>query len=39
MSDDTQQEQTVYNSSDTAAILKIQESTLRKYCIMLEEAG
>ncbi|MGE6632469.1 DUF3967 domain-containing protein [Bacillus sp. NPDC077027] len=39
MSGDTKQEQTVYNSSDTAAILKIQESTLRKYCIMLDEAG
>lgn len=39
MPDNTEQRQTVYNSSDTATMLKIQESTLRKYCIMLEEAG
>lgn len=31
--------QTVYNSSDVASLLKIQDSTLRKYALMLEEAG
>ncbi|MGF1438737.1 hypothetical protein ACQUW6_32090 [Bacillus thuringiensis] len=31
--------QLIYSSKDVAAILKIQESTLRKYCIMLEEVG
>lgn len=39
MSDAIDRKEIVYNSSDTAAMLKIQESTLRKYCIMLEEAG
>jgi DNA-binding transcriptional MerR regulator len=39
MSDDTNNNQTIYNSSDVATLLKIQESTLRKYCIMLEEHG
>uniref|UniRef100_UPI00402A62E4 DUF3967 domain-containing protein n=1 Tax=Bacillus sp. DX2.2 TaxID=3073452 RepID=UPI00402A62E4 len=31
--------QLVYISKDVAMMLKVQESTLRKYCIMLEEAG
>ncbi|EMA6344839.1 DUF3967 domain-containing protein [Bacillus cytotoxicus] len=31
--------QSIYVSKDVATILKIQESTLRKYCIMLEEHG
>lgn len=37
MTDNTKQN--IYTSSDMATLLKIQESTLRKYCIMLEEAG
>lgn len=39
MSGDTNQSEILYKSSDMATMLKIQESTLRKYCIMLEEAG
>lgn len=39
MTIDIQETQTVYNSNDVATLLKIQESTLRKYCLMLEEAG
>lgn len=39
MTSDIQETQTVYNSNDVATLLKIQESTLRKYCLMLEEAG
>lgn len=39
MADDTEQREILYKSSDMATMLKIQESTLRKYCIMLEEAG
>ncbi|MFY0147720.1 MULTISPECIES: DUF3967 domain-containing protein [Bacillus cereus group] len=31
--------QSIYVSKDVATMLKIQESTLRKYCIMLEEHG
>lgn len=34
-----QQVQTIYSSSDIAANLNIQESTLRKYCLILEENG
>jgi parvulin-like peptidyl-prolyl isomerase len=37
MTDNTKQN--IYTSSDMATLLKIQESTLRKYCIMLEETG
>lgn len=36
---DQQQVQTIYSSSDIAANLNIQESTLRKYCLILEENG
>jgi len=39
MSDATESRETIYTSSDTATMLKVQESTLRKYCIMLEEGG
>lgn len=39
MSNKTQQLQAVYNSSDVAVTLKIQESTLRKYCLILEKSG
>lgn len=39
MTGDTEQREILYKSSDMAIMLKIQESTLRKYCIMLEEAG
>jgi hypothetical protein len=39
MSDKTQQIQAVYSSSDVAITLKIQESTLRKYCLILEKNG
>lgn len=34
-----QQVQTIYSSSDIAANLNVQESTLRKYCLILEENG
>lgn len=37
MSDETQSHQAIYNSSDIADLLKIQESTLRKYCLILEK--
>lgn len=39
MTDKTNSSQAVYISKDVATMLKIQESTLRKYCIMLEEHG
>jgi hypothetical protein len=39
MAGNTNDKQIIYTSSDMATLLKIQESTLRKYCIMLEEAG
>lgn len=39
MSNKTQQIQAVYSSSDVAVTLKIQESTLRKYCLILERNG
>ena len=39
MTDDTEQREILYKSSDMATMLKIQESTLRKYCILFEEAG
>lgn len=39
MLDKTQQIQAVYSSSDVAITLKIQESTLRKYCLILEKNG
>jgi hypothetical protein len=39
MTDDSMNEKTIYNSSDVAVLLKIQESTLRKYCLLLEEQG
>ncbi|MFT9494236.1 MULTISPECIES: hypothetical protein [Bacillota] len=39
MTNDTESSQSIYSSGDVATILKIQESTLRKYCIMLEKAG
>ncbi|TKI43430.1 DUF3967 domain-containing protein [Bacillus mycoides] len=39
MTDKTGSSQAVYISKDVATMLKIQESTLRKYCIMLEEQG
>lgn len=39
MSNETQQLQAVYNSSDVAVTLKIQESTLRKYSLLLEKNG
>lgn len=39
MTDKTDSSQSVYISKDVAMMLKIQESTLRKYCIMLEEHG
>ncbi|MDF9575649.1 DUF3967 domain-containing protein, partial [Bacillus cereus] len=37
--DKTGGSQSIYVSKDVATMLKIQESTLRKYCIMLEEHG
>lgn len=39
MSDKTQQVQAVYSSSDVAGTLKLQESTLRKYSLILEKNG
>lgn len=39
MTDKTDSSQSIYVSKDVAIMLKIQESTLRKYCIMLEEHG
>ena len=42
MTDETQQTQAlqaVYGSSDIADVLQIQESTLRKYCLLLEKSG
>ena len=39
MTDKTDSFQSIYVSKDVAIMLKIQESTLRKYCIMLEEQG
>lgn len=39
MTNDTNESGNVYSSNDVAAILKIQDSTLRKYAIMLEEQG
>ena len=39
MTVDTEGTRSLYSSSDVATLLKIQESTLRKYCIMFEKAG
>lgn len=39
MTEETKQIQAVYGSSDIADILHIQESTLRKYCLLLEKSG
>lgn len=39
MSKEVVQTQSVYGSSDIADTLKIQESTLRKYCLLLEKVG
>lgn len=39
MSSDTNDHKVFYNSSDMAAMVDVQESTVRKYCNMLEKAG
>ena len=39
MTEETKQIQAVYGSSDIADVLHIQESTLRKYCLLLEKSG
>lgn len=39
MSEEVVQTQSVYGSSDIADTLEIQESTLRKYCLLLEKVG
>jgi hypothetical protein len=39
MMDDTKDQQNIYGSSDVAVLLKVKESTLRKYTLMLEKAG
>ena len=39
MSDENVTVQAVYGSSDVADILEVQESTLRKYCGLLEKGG
>lgn len=39
MSGETQSQQAVYSSSQIADLLQVQESTLRKYCLILQEQG
>lgn len=39
MSEGTERTQAVYGSSDIADVLQVQESTLRKYCLLLEKSG
>ena len=39
MTEETKQIQAVYGSSDIADVLQLQESTLRKYCLLLEKSG
>lgn len=39
MTEETKQIQAVYGSNDIADVLQIQESTLRKYCLLLEKSG
>lgn len=39
MTEETKQIQAVFGSSDVADVLQIQESTLRKYCLLLEKTG
>lgn len=39
MTGEMKQIQAVYGSSDIADVLQIQESTLRKYCLLLEKSG
>ena len=39
MSNEIQTTQAVFGSSDVADVLEIQESTLRKYCLLLEKNG
>lgn len=39
MTEETKQIQAVYGSSDIADVLQIQESTLRKYCLLFEKSG
>lgn len=39
MTEEMKQIQAVYGSSDIADVLHIQESTLRKYCLLLEKSG
>lgn len=39
MSNNTNNEKTLFNSGDMAAMVKVQESTIRKYCNMLEKSG
>lgn len=39
MMGDTKDQQNIYGSSDVAVLLKVKESTLRKYTLMLEKAG
>lgn len=39
MSEGIKQVQAVYGSSNIADILQVQESTVRKYCLLLEKSG
>lgn len=39
MTEETKQIQVIYGSRDIAAVLQLQESTLRKYCLLLEKSG
>lgn len=39
MTEKMEQVQAVFGSNDVADVLQIQESTLRKYCLLLEKSG
>ena len=39
MTEETKQIQAVYGSNDIADVLEIQESTLRKYCLLLKKSS
>ena len=39
IANETKQIQAVYGNNDIAGVLQIKESTLRKYCVMLEKSG
>ena len=39
MTEETKRIQAVFGSNDVADVLQVQESTLRKYCLLLEKSG